>query len=258
MTLILAAFVVFTVPLMPVQALFLRCSTRAARWFPHWYHRKVCRILGVHLTIDGAVVRDRPVLVVCNHISWLDIPVLSAVAPVSFVAKKDVSGWPFVSTLARLQRSVYVDRDRPNTVGETASAMLERLAAGDAIVLFPEGTSTDGNRVLAFKSSLFAAVKPTAGQRPDLANAVVQTLSLVYTKRNGLPLTWDERRALGYYGDMTLGDNAFEVLGGGPLHASISISPPIALSDFTDRKDLSRRAEASVRAAFVSALRNGG
>ncbi|HRN84970.1 MAG TPA: lysophospholipid acyltransferase family protein, partial [Hyphomicrobium sp.] len=97
---ILGGFFTLTVPLMPVQAALLRVSPRGARRFPNWYHRQVCRLLGVRLHIEGAIAPDRPVLVVANHTSWLDIPVLSAVAPLSFVAKKDVARWPFVSTLA--------------------------------------------------------------------------------------------------------------------------------------------------------------
>ncbi len=93
----MAGFATLTLPLMPVQAVLLRTTSRGARAFPHWYHRQVCRLLGIRLQIEGAVARDRPVLVVANHSSWLDIPVLSAVAPVSFIAKKEVGGWPFVS-----------------------------------------------------------------------------------------------------------------------------------------------------------------
>src|SRR5512139_3485301 len=108
---VLAGFMGFTLPLMPVQAILLRWSPSAARRFPHWYHRHVCRILGIRLHIDGAVATG-PVLLVSNHTSWLDIPVLSAVAPVSFVAKAEVARWPFVSSLARLQRTVFVDRTK--------------------------------------------------------------------------------------------------------------------------------------------------
>ena len=87
---VLAGFMGLTLPLMPVQALLVRISQPAARRFPHWYHRKVCRILGIRLHIEGDVPPG-PVLLVSNHTSWLDIPVLSAVAPVSFVAKSEVS-----------------------------------------------------------------------------------------------------------------------------------------------------------------------
>ena len=113
---VLAGFFGLTVPLMPVQAALLRLSPRHARRFPHWYHRHVCRLLGIRIEIEGEVARDRPVLLVANHTSWLDIPVLSAVAPVSFVAKKEVGGWPFVASLARLQRSVFVVDKNDNIV----------------------------------------------------------------------------------------------------------------------------------------------
>ena len=155
---VLLAFFGLTLPLMPVQAVLLRVSDKAARRFPHWYHRQVCRILGITLKVEGAVVHDAPALLVCNHTSWLDIPVLSALAPVSFVAKLEVGGWPFVSALARLQRSIFIDRTRRQATGDAANAIMARLERGDTVVLFAEGTSSDGNRVLPFKTSLFGAV----------------------------------------------------------------------------------------------------
>ena len=185
---VLAAFFALTVPLMPLQALLLRICSGGARAFPHWYHRQVCRLLGIRLHLDGAVARDRPVLLVSNHTSWLDIPVLSAVAPVSFVAKSEVGTWPFVSSLARLQRTVFVDRDGARRSGSPPTRSCERLAQGDTIVLFAEGTSSDGNRVLPFMTSLFAAAKPLAGEAGAAPDAVVQTLSLVYTQLHGVPL----------------------------------------------------------------------
>src|SRR3974377_2518655 len=104
---VLAVFFGFPFPLMPLQLLFLWTGSRYARTFPHWYHRQVCRIVGIRLHIDGGVARERSVLLISNHVSWLDITVLSAVAPVSFVAKQEVAFWPFVNWLAKLQRSVF-------------------------------------------------------------------------------------------------------------------------------------------------------
>ncbi len=267
---IAAGFMLLTVPLMPVQAALLALDKRRARTFPHWYHRQVCRLLGVHLKVTGAVVRDGPVLVIANHVSWLDIPVISALAPVSFVAKKEVAGWPFVSSLARLQRSVFVDRERRAKVGDTTNEIIARLRSGDAIVLFAEGTSSDGNRVLPFKTSLFAAAmaaspqphRPCNGATPAVVPqpqkpVVVQTLSIVYTRNHGLPLGWSGRRALGYYGDIGMGGNAWHVLSGGPLEATIRISEPVPLDTFNDRKALARWAEASVRTNRLAALRDG-
>ncbi len=252
---ILTGFFALTVPLMPVQAALLHLSRDKARRFPHWYHRRVCRLLGVRIEIEGEVARDRPVLLVANHTSWLDIPVLSAVAPVSFVAKKEVGGWPFVASLARLQRSVFVDRARRTAVGAAAGEILSRLAEGDTIVLFAEGTSSDGNRVLPFMTSLFAAAKPSGRNGAQAPDAVVQTLSLVYTRLHGIPIGRADRPMVGWYGDMEMRSHAWGLLKAGPLDVRIRVGPPIPLASFADRKDLARQSEAEVREHVVRILR---
>ncbi|HEX2842211.1 lysophospholipid acyltransferase family protein [Hyphomicrobium sp.] len=257
-TSILAGFFTLTVPLMPVQALLLRVSPSGARRFPNWYHRRVCRLFGIKLHIDGAVMSDKPVLLISNHTSWLDIPVLSAVAPLSFVAKKEVGRWPFVSSLARLQRTVFVDRERRSAVGETTNEIMARLATGDTVVLFAEGTSSDGNRVLPFKTSLFAAAKPPGktGAAPAVrSDVVVQTLSIVYTRLHGVPINRSARPMVGWFGDMEMQSHAWELLKAGPLDVRIRISPPIPLDSFADRKDLARRSEDQIRENVVRLLR---
>ena len=254
--LILTGFFALTVPLMPVQAVLVRTSPRFARQFPHWYHRQVCRLLGIRIRIEGHIVKNRPVLLVSNHTSWLDIPLLSAVAPVSFVAKKEVGSWPFVSSLARLQRTVFVDREKKGAVGETAGEIISRLKDGDAIVLFAEGTSSDGNRVLPFMTSLFGAAKPSGravGQAPQ--DAQVQTLSIVYTHLHGVPLNRADRPIVGWYGDMEMTSHAWQLLKAGPLDVTVRIGPPLPLESFADRKDLAARSEAAVRADVVRILR---
>lgn len=257
---ILTGFFALTVPLMPVQAALLRVSPKSARRFPHWYHRQVCRLFGIKLHIEGAVAPDKPVLLVSNHTSWLDITVLSAVAPLSFVAKKEVAGWPFVSWLAKLQRSVFVDRQRRTAVGETTNEIMARLATGDTVVLFAEGTSSDGNRVLPFKTSLFAAAKPpakpAAAAPPGPPDVVVQTLSLVYTRLHGVPINRWARPIVGWFGDMEMQSHAWSLLKAGPLDVRIRIGAPIPLGDFADRKDLARRSEAEIRENVVRLLRS--
>jgi lyso-ornithine lipid O-acyltransferase len=252
--LVLAAFFAFTFPLMPLQLLFLRLGSNYARTFPHWYHRQVCRIIGIRLHIQGGVARERGVLLIANHVSWLDITVLSAVAPVSFVAKQEVASWPFVSWLAKLQRSVFIDRTRRAEVTDKANEILERLEQGDHIVLFAEGTSSDGNGVVPFKTPLFAAAKPSGGP-PAGAELCAQTLALTYTRLHGLPLCRRGRPTVAWYGDMDLASHAWRLLGLGPLDAQIRIGPPVPLDDFADRKALARYAEAKVRQDVAELLR---
>ncbi len=253
---VLTGFFALTLPLMPVQAALVRFRPRQARTFPHWYHRQVCRILGVRIEVDGAVAHDRAVLLVANHTSWLDIPVLSAVAPVSFVAKKEVAGWPFVSALARLQRTVFVDRNRRSAVGQAAGEIVTRLAKGDTVLLFAEGTSSDGNRVLPFMTSLFSAAKPSKAAAEEAPDAVVQTLSIVYTRLHGIPLGRAERPMVGWYGDMEMLSHAWKLLKAGPLDVRIRVGPPVPLGDFADRKALARYSETEVREHVVRILRN--
>jgi lyso-ornithine lipid O-acyltransferase len=202
----------------------------------------------------------RPVLLVANHSSWLDIPVLSAVTPLSFIAKSEVGGWPLVGTLARLQGTVFVDRTRRHSVGGTVSEIGERLSGADAtgfdangrdaMVLFAEGTSSDGNRVLPLRSSLFGAVRLSSSDAP-----VVQTLAVVYTHRHGLPLGRADRPSIGWYGDMDLGPHAWALLQRGPIDVAIHIGAPLPAALYGDRKALTQAAEAELRGNVVRLLR---
>ncbi len=247
---ILVAFAALTLPLMPVQYILLRVAPKAARRLPFRYHRAVCWLLGIRTQIEGQVAGDRPVLLISNHVSWLDIPVLSAVAPLSFIAKKEVGTWPFISSLARLQRSVFVDRTRRTAVAKVASEMSKRLDQGDVLTLFAEGTSTDGNRVLPFKTALFAPAFSEGN--PDLC---VQTLSLTYTRLHGIPLGRADRSMIGWYGDMGIGEHAWTLLKAGPLDVRIKVGEPVPLSEFAHRKDLAEHAEKVVRGEVTANLR---
>lgn len=253
--LLISGFMAFTVPLMPVQLVLRAIGGEPARRFPHWYHRWVCRLLGVTVHTEGQVAQDRPVLLVSNHISWLDIPVLSAVAPLSFVAKAEVGAWPFISWLARLQNSVFVDRERPRLVHDTASEIAARLRRGDHIVVFAEGTSSDGNQVLPFKTSLFAAAKPRGEDAESLEKGIyVQTIGLAYTHQYGLPLGRRGRPGVAWYGDMEIAEHAWSLLKKGPLDVHVHVSEPVPLSDFADRKALAAFTQAQVRRTVAHIL----
>ncbi len=247
----LAAFVVLTLPLMPVQYVLVRMGSRYARSFPHWYHRQVCRLLGVRVQVEGALADSGGALLVSNHVSWLDIPVLSAVAPVSFIAKREVGTWPFVKWLATLQRSIFIDRERRRDVPTAGNAIVERLAAGDNLVLFAEGTSGPGNKVLPFHTALFGAVRGAGPIREDIT---VQTVTLAYTRIHGLPIGRDDRPMIGWYGDMEMASHGWELLKLGPIDAVVRIGPPLPLADFPDRKALARWCEARIRADLAALL----
>lgn len=256
--LILAGFVLFTLALTPAQLIALKVSRRWAAQLPHWYHRRVCRLLGVRLHVEGEAVRGAPLLLAANHVSWLDIFVLSALAPVSFVAKKEVADWPGAGTLARLQRTIFLDRSRRADVADAAVAIEARLLAGDAIALFPEGTSSDGSRVLPFRTSLFAAAKPpkpSARTRPEMHSVQVQSVALAYTRLHGLPVMRMDRPRIGWYGDMDMPGHVWNLLKAGPIDVRVRFGAPAPLNRFSSRKDLALSLENEVRTNLIQMLR---
>jgi lyso-ornithine lipid O-acyltransferase len=243
-SLLLLGFAGLTLPLMPVQQLFVWFWPRMARRFPMHYHRAVLRILGVRVHVDGEALKTGPAMLAANHVSWLDIVILSSVAPLSFIAKRDVNGWPFFGSLARLQRTVFVDRERRSSTGASRDEIASRLNDGDILVLFAEGTSGDGARVLPFKSAYFAAAKALG--------VAVQPVSIAYAGHRNLPMTRRLRPLYAWYGDMGLPRHLWAALAHGPIEIQIVCHPP--LSADSDRKKLAQDAESAVRRGLVDAL----
>jgi 1-acyl-sn-glycerol-3-phosphate acyltransferase len=248
--LVLICFAALTLPLMPLQQLFVWVWPRMARVFPMYYHRLVCRILGLRFEVTGEAPRGGPMLIVSNHVSWLDIVVLSAMAPVSFVAKREVNSWPFFGSLARLQRTVFVDRDRRHATGNSRDDMRERLKAGDILVLFPEGTSSDGRGVLPFKSSFFGAA--------EFDGVLVQPVSLAYRGHRNLPMTRRLMPFYAWYGDMDLAPHLIGALANGPIEVAVICHKPLSLGGEVTRKALARHAEEEVRRGVTLALHGDG
>lgn len=251
--LLLGAFFVVTLLTMPVQAVLIAMRSRLGDWLPHYYHRFVCWLLGVRVHVSGEIPHDRPVLLISNHISWLDIIVLSTLAPLHFIAKREVADWPFFGWLAKLQRTLFVDRDRRSTVKATAHEIAERLKAGERMVLFAEGTSSDGNQILPFKSALIGAAALAAEEEGDGAD--VQTLALAYTRIHGLPMGRVARTHVAWYGDMEMLSHVWGLLRQGPVDAHVRIGAPLRLENVRDRKKLAVISETQVRQNFAEMIR---
>jgi len=241
-------FFLITLILIPFQWLFIKFNLPLARLLPHYYHRLIARIMGLRIHVDGNVANDKPVLLVANHISWMDIIVFTALTPLSFVAKREVGTWPGVKVLANLQQTIFVDREKRSESLKTAQEIADRLAGGDHIVLFPEGTSSDGNRVLNFKSSLFAAVS-LADRETD-----VQTIALAYTYLGGVPLGRRTRPMVAWYGDMEMGSHVWSLLKAGPLDVHVRIGEPVPLAEIGDRKALANFSEKKIRSDVADLL----
>jgi 1-acyl-sn-glycerol-3-phosphate acyltransferase len=234
-----AAMLLFTPVACIIQAVLLLLPGRAKVGFAAFYWASIARVLGLQVRIVGAPARRaaRPVIYVCNHGSWLDIPAVGGILHACFVAKDDVAAWPIVGTIARLGRTVFVSRSRQG-IGRERDQMRDRLAAGDDLILFPEGTSSDGSRVLPFHSSFFAAAY---GTHPSETGApLIQPVSVVYDRLAGLPVGRSSRSVFAWYGDMSLAPHLWQLAQWRGKRVSLLFHDTLDPADFASRKALSQ------------------
>ncbi len=251
---ILVVLAVVTPPLMLLQFVLLALKARAAARVPVAYHRFVCLLLGVRVHQEGILSDRRPLLIAANHVSWLDISVFGSIAPLSFIAKSEVATWPVFGWLARLQRTVFVDRNRRNHTARVNDVIGRRLADGDVMVLFAEGTSSDGNRVLPFRSALLGAAHELAREDGETPAIYVQPVALVYTHLNGLPMGHQHRPVVAWHGDIELAPHLWRLLQSGSVDVTVAFGDPIPLACAAERKAVAGRAERSVRGMAAAVL----
>jgi 1-acyl-sn-glycerol-3-phosphate acyltransferase len=253
--LIALAFLALTLVLLPFQLIGIAFDLRLQRTIPHLYHRILCALIGVRIREVGARSTASPALILSNHVSWLDICVVSALAPVVFVAKSEVAGWPVFGWLARLQRTIFINRQARHQTGAATREIAGRLLGGDAVVLFAEGTSSDGIRVLPFRSSLVGAVHHALGNSTHHTQITVQPMSLAYVGFGGVPMGRGLRERVAWYGDADLMPHLLHVLSSGAVDVTVSWGEAVAYEMSADRKAIARDAEKSVRRMTAAALR---
>ena len=251
---VLSVFALVTIVLMPVQWLAVALKRPLCRRVPVFYHRFVCRLLGVRVRASGAPVSDRPLLIVANHSSWLDISIITSLAPVVFVAKSEIARWPFFGLLAKLQRTVFVERDRRQKTGEVNAKIAQRLAEGDPVLLFGEGTAGDGNRVLPFRTALIGAARHAIAAAGN-DRVWIQPLSIAYVSQQGIALGRHLRPRAAWYGKMKLTEHIGKIVRTGAVDVSVTWGEPIPYDGAMDRKILARQLESAVRTTTVAALR---
>lgn len=214
-------------------------------WSPHVtvaVCRMALRILRLPIDITGRPMAEHGAIV-ANHSSWLDIFVLNAAAPVYFVSKAEVANWPMIGWLARSTGTVFIRRSRGEAARQTAM-FEDRLKVGHRLLFFPEGTSTDGLRVLPFKPTLFAAFFSDA--LPDIS---VQPATVIYHAPPGEPAHF-----YGWWGDMEFGPHLLHLLGT-PRQGRVAViwHAPLKVSDFAGRKALAAEACRTIETAHRTA-----
>lgn len=250
---VLSVLTPVTLLAIPIQWLAVRTGSGLARRIPVIWHRFTRFLVGLRVTVHGAVTSERPLLVVSNHTSWIDIIVLGSIMPLSFVAKSEVAGWPIFGLFARLQRTVFVDRNRRSTTAKTAQEVARRLNDGDAVVLFAEGTSNNGNEVLRFKTGLLGAARQAITDNGG-SHVCVQPLAIAYTRMHGIPMGRRYRPLVAWYGDMELVPHLWALLKLGSIDVDVYWGPPISYDADGDRKDVAAKAEDMVRTITAAAL----
>jgi 1-acyl-sn-glycerol-3-phosphate acyltransferase len=238
----------WTLPAVAVQAVLLLGFCAGKAWFARLYWRGIARILGLRLRVLGAPCRQRPCLFVANHCSWVDIAALGAVLPGCFIAKAEIGRWPGIGLIARLGRTVFVSRGR-GTLAREQRLLERRLEAGDNIILFPEGTTSDGNRVLPFASAFFTIAFGKAAPW-------VQAVTIVYDRLENQPVRRPDRPLIAWYGEMELAPHLLALLRRGGLRATILLDEPQPAGRYRNRKTLSAAMERHM-SETAAALRQG-
>ena len=242
-----------TLVLLPVQLLAIAFRWRIAAFLPFLWQRVARLVAGIRVHVVGTPVRERPLFLLSNHQSWSDITVLGSVLPLSFIAKSEVKSWPVFGWLAILQRTVFVERAARGATGRQTDAIASRLNAGDVMVLFAEGTTSDGNEVLPFKTALVGAAQ-AALKDSDEDAVLVQPVAIAYTHANGVPLGREGRPLCAWPGNVTLGPHLKRFLKEGAIDATVAFGEPIRVSAASNRKIVARDCEAAVRRMLTASL----
>ena len=238
-----------------LQWLALRFEWSLADTLTVQYARALCKLMGIRVETFGRPCKEHGVLLAANHMSYLDMPVLAGVIPVAFVAKSEVAKWPVFGTLSHLARTVFVERERRSKAGLQRDRIRERLEQGGTIVLFPEGTSSDGNRVLPFKSALLASADAMVLENDGSKRRVlVQPVSIAYTRLHGIPMGREFRPFVAWYGDMDLAPHLWEAFCRGPIDVMVHYHPPLTVDQFPSRKELTAECERLVAEGVAHAL----
>lgn len=249
----LSCVAVATLLLVPFQFLAMKTGWFDENLVRGLWHRINVRAMGFRVHVGGAMSDKRPLLIASNHVSWTDIEILASLYDVSFVAKSELAGWPVIGRLSRLQRPVYVERDNRRKSGDQAREIAGRLSEDRPMVLFAEGSTGDGNRLLRFKSTLFgAAAKAIAAGAAD--SVYIQPLAIAYTRIHGLPMGRQHRVLGAWIGDQELVPHLAGLLREGAIDVELHFGEPVRFSAGADRKTTATLVEGVVREMMRSAL----
>ncbi len=242
----LSIVLVFSIILILAMIIFGKIIPFWGKWLPVIFHKLIIWLISVHIECEGEINKSNDCnLYISNHLSYLDIPILGSKCPVRFVAKSEVENWPLVGFLAKLGRTIFISRNRSDSLNQK-NKIVKLLSSDEKIFIFPEGTTSDGNRVLDFKSSSFSALE---GQNYD-----IQPIVIIYSDLNGIPINRWLRPVIAWYGDMDLKPHLSKLASLRPIKARLIYLDKVNAKKFSNRKDLSKYLENKIKNVYSSAL----
>jgi len=244
----LTIFLLLTLALLPLQFIIVFFIKNYAYIIPYFYHKICLRIFGIKIKTFGKVSINSPILLISNHASYLDIIILGSLFKTSFIAKKEISKWPLLGILAKLQNTIFIDR-RVSSLKNQENQIIKHLNEKKNLVIFPEGTSSDGNRVLPFKSSLFNIFEKNLNSK-----ILVQTITIVYKKINGIPMNRIERKNITWHSNMDLIPNIFNVLKKLSIEVEVIFNDEFLPSKEYDRKKLALHCWEKINYNLINSL----
>lgn len=237
-------------PLIYMVANFLRLKWSSD--VPHWFHRGMCFIFGLRVSFSGAQHSEPPILFVSNHISYLDIFAMGSIRAY-FIAKSEVASWPVLGAYARFQNTLFFERSA-GRARQQLTTMQAHLRGGKSLILFAEGTSTQGVHVEPFKSSLFEAANLAIGDMQSGPAVPIQPITIAYTHQAGRKMDQSVRDNYAWYAKMKFGSHALGLFSLCTVDVKIHFHPVCYLADFDNRKQCADFCQAQVAAKLAELL----
>ncbi len=247
---LLAVFRIFmmifwTFIIIPPLIIVKRINAPAGLKMAMWWHIMMCKSVGLKVKINGDICTNAPVLYVSNHVSYLDIVVIGSKLSGWFVAKKEVEKWPVFGFLSKCQNTLFIERN-PRKAAEQQDSLAKALKSCNNLILFPEGTSANGNRVLPFKSTLFSVARLI--EQTEQLN--IQPVTIAYTHIDGIPVRRVHRPLFTWFGDMEMASHLWQFLKQGNTTVQLTLHAPVARQDFDNRKTLSQYCQQQVASGY--------
>jgi 1-acyl-sn-glycerol-3-phosphate acyltransferase len=232
-TLKIIAILLWSVPIVFFQSIVLLFHKGQHSYLiPQLWHKGVCLIIGLKVTVVGKPATNKQVIYVSNHLSYLDIPATGCFLRASFIAKDDIAGWPVIGFLATVQQTAFISR-KSSKAKKVANALDVMIKDGKNLILFPEGTSSDGTDVLPFKSSLFSITQPKGLKPIAIQPFVIELLDV-----DGLRLTQKSRDIYAWYADMDFSPHIWEFMQTSGATVKLTFLDVITPTPNQNRKEL--------------------